>query len=384
VRLLDAATVTTGTGDWNRGKSVDDREAGLSIYLADCDPDVTSDVIGDDGSIVCPYRTHAFPLVATLRRNSRLEAADDPAWLKKALAEHNEMGIGMSLLVQQGLSDVYLGNPEVLEIADPGVADMGAFIKALSDARKAFFQRSANLPIMHVHPDVSPALRAAGVIVINPQDGQDYNAWGDPTVISEGYYDIAGCTPNPRVFFTGPISITLSDINEEEIMRAVQQNQSMIQVTQEALIDTSPRAMVRLGAAPEVIVATGATAGAPGSYTPTGAKTPSSLDGLATVTASPATEWTPGQYVPLLDGTEAFWNGTAWADGRAPAYATGATAGAPGSYTPAGSQEPLNLAGLTGVTASPATAWTTGQYVSLQDGSKAHWSGTAWVAGIAA
>lgn len=68
--------------------------------------------------------------------------------------------------------------------------------------------------------------------------------------------------------------------------------------------------------------------------------------------------------------------------------ATGATAGIPGTWTPGGSTPPANAAGATsdGVTASPATAWTAGQYVQ---GSTAgtpgqmHWSGSAWVAGIA-
>jgi hypothetical protein len=62
---------------------------------------------------------------------------------------------------------------------------------------------------------------------------------------------------------------------------------------------------------------------------------------------------------------------------------TGATAGIPGTFTPAGADSPDKLAELTGVTATPATAWTTGQYVLLGDGSKAHWSGTAWVIGAA-
>jgi len=61
--------------------------------------------------------------------------------------------------------------------------------------------------------------------------------------------------------------------------------------------------------------------------------------------------------------------------------ATGATAGTPGTFTPAGAALPLNLGALTGVTASPATAWTTGQYVVLRDGSYAYWSSTAWTAG---
>src|SRR4030095_5294629 len=48
--------------------------------------------------------------------------------------------------------------------------------------------------------------------------------------------------------------------------------------------------------------------------------------------------------------------------------ATGATAGTPGSWTPAGAQAPLTRAAATGVTASPATAWTSGQYVVNRDG----------------
>ena len=38
---------------------------------------------------------------------------------------------------------------------------------------------------------------------------------------------------------------------------------------------------------------------------------------------------------------------------------------------------------MTGITASPATAWTTGQHVLLGDASKAFWNATAWTAGQA-
>ena len=62
--------------------------------------------------------------------------------------------------------------------------------------------------------------------------------------------------------------------------------------------------------------------------------------------------------------------------------ATGATAGAPGFFTPSGATTPANLAALTGLTASPATAWTTGQYVVTADLLAANWSGSAWVAGV--
>lgn len=76
-------------------------------------------------------------------------------------------------------------------------------------------------------------------------------------------------------------------------------------------------------------------------------------------------------------------------DPPTPIVATGATAGIPGTWTPAGANQlPANAAGATtaGITASPNTAWTTGQYVqgsTAGSGGQMHWSGTAWVAGVA-
>jgi hypothetical protein len=61
--------------------------------------------------------------------------------------------------------------------------------------------------------------------------------------------------------------------------------------------------------------------------------------------------------------------------------ATGATAGAPGYFTPSGAQIPANLAALTGITASPTTNWTTGQYVITADLLANNWTGAAWAAG---
>lgn len=63
--------------------------------------------------------------------------------------------------------------------------------------------------------------------------------------------------------------------------------------------------------------------------------------------------------------------------------ATGATAGTPATLTPTNSYAPLSLGAMGSLTASPTTAWTSGQSVLLRDGTQAHWNGTAWVAGPA-
>jgi hypothetical protein len=74
--------------------------------------------------------------------------------------------------------------------------------------------------------------------------------------------------------------------------------------------------------------------------------------------------------------------------GGAAVALTGVTAGSPGSFQPSNATVPANLTALkadpvVGDSGSnkPVAAWTTGQSVNLGTGS-AHWSGTAWVAGV--
>jgi hypothetical protein len=132
---------------------------------------------------------------------------------------------------------------------------------------------------------------------------------------------------------------------------------------------------------------TGASAGTPGVFTPTGSEPPASLPATAGLTASPTTAWTQGQYVVLGDGSNTYWNGTNWASGKTPPPppppTTGATAGTPGSLTPSPSTPPTGLSAMSSVTANPTTPWTQGQYVVLGDSSQAYWSGTSWQAGAA-
>lgn len=132
---------------------------------------------------------------------------------------------------------------------------------------------------------------------------------------------------------------------------------------------------------------TGITAGSPATLVPSDGNRPANLADLQALGAlGNSTAWTQGQYVVLGDGTEAHWDGDSWEAGRAPAVdivATGATAGTPGTFSPAGATPPANLAAMSSVTATPTTAWTTGQHVVLGDASQAHWTGTAWASGAA-
>ena len=66
------------------------------------------------------------------------------------------------------------------------------------------------------------------------------------------------------------------------------------------------------------VTATGATAGTPGYFTPSGAATPANLAALTGLTASPATNWAAGQYVITADLLANNWNGSAWVAGKHP------------------------------------------------------------------
>lgn len=72
-------------------------------------------------------------------------------------------------------------------------------------------------------------------------------------------------------------------------------------------------------------------------------------------------------------------------DNPASAASTGATAGAPGTWTPANSNRPDNFAALVTAdpTPTPATTWDSGDYVILEDGSHAYFDGTDWQEGEA-
>lgn len=82
------------------------------------------------------------------------------------------------------------------------------------------------------------------------------------------------------------------------------------------------------------------------------------------------------------------WENEGWVaapDGGGTA-ATGASAGTPGTFTPSGATPPADVAAMAGLTANPATAWTTGQYVQTATAGapgEATWSGTDWVGGKA-
>lgn len=259
MKLLDAAEVKEdASGDWAHGWDGDSRVcSGVHVYLSECDPDVTADVIGTDDYIEddCGYRVIPFGIIAELDRKTVMARPDDADWLRSALRNAAEIPVSRGLLVRQGmgtaLGDTWLGNPNVTQVAAPDIADANAVAGSVSEGRRIFFQNTFGItPILHVNPDNVIALRKAGVVDLDPLNGENRTAWGDPVVISDGYYDIPDLTAVPMAFWTGPITIKLSDVNQEEVIHSTRRNRERYQVTMLAAIDTPPCAMVRIGPAP--------------------------------------------------------------------------------------------------------------------------------------
>jgi hypothetical protein len=260
VKLLDAAEVLPrGDGDgWSHGWDGDSRVcSGIHVYLSECDPDVTADVIGTDDFDAgdCGYRVIPFGIVAELDRKTRSSRDDDEDWLRQALKNSAEIPVSRGLIVRQGwgstLGDTWIGNGNAFEVPAPVLTDATAVADAVSTGRAEFFRRTFGItPILHVNPSNAIMLGKAGVIALDPVNGDNRTAWGDPVVISDGYYSIPDLTATPMAFWTGPIKIMLSDVLKEETIREVRTNQERIQVTMLAAIDTPPCAMVRIGAAP--------------------------------------------------------------------------------------------------------------------------------------
>ncbi|MFC6340841.1 carboxypeptidase regulatory-like domain-containing protein, partial [Nocardioides hankookensis] len=130
--------------------------------------------------------------------------------------------------------------------------------------------------------------------------------------------------------------------------------------------------------------ATGVSAGHPGSFSPSGSVPPTNLMAIRNDThfgLGSAAVWAKNDYVVLGNGDFTYWDGSTWQDGKSPGPVTGAKDD--GTFTPAASPIPYDLAALSGVTATPAAAWATGKKVTLGNGNPAYWNGTAWVAGTA-
>jgi hypothetical protein len=126
--------------------------------------------------------------------------------------------------------------------------------------------------------------------------------------------------------------------------------------------------------------------------------------GKAVSTTNPAFvgELIPQPFTPLsgdvgdassfdLEWSISGWTNVPTTNTSGTAAATGATSGAPGTWTPSGSTPPATVANLqagtpNAVTASPTTAWVTGDYVQTGEAGapgEAHWDGAAWAAGRA-
>jgi hypothetical protein len=240
--LLDVAEVTGGAERLNYvGENRVARECGAWIRLTDPCEDTSGDVVGDEDSRASTYVTKPFFYEALLQRSVTCEQPDDTEWTIKALQEHNEIVIGRALVVQAITgTDSYTGHADVRSVTWTTTSDATKG-DSVAAGRKLWVDTVVGAgvhPIMHVPPSIAPALGRAGILLA----GQDKNLWGDKVVINGGY-DSA----NPRVFWTGPIKVSLSSVDDPGLFRVPRTNDSTVSVNQMALVDVAPCSIIRIG-----------------------------------------------------------------------------------------------------------------------------------------
>ena len=129
-------------------------------------------------------------------------------------------------------------------------------------------------------------------------------------------------------------------------------------------------------------------AGAGHALTPAGATLPANFADLQALGALGNTAaWTKvggGDFITLVDGTFAYWDGAAWVSGKSP-DPLDVTAKHPlVTGAPAATLGVLTADGTLGNGVYTGPAFTTGQYITLTDGSKASYATGAWSVGAAA
>jgi len=313
MRLLDAADVREGTGEWYRGWEGDSRECSVRVVLEDaCDPDQGGELIpGSDPGV---YTTLPFGITAELHRTVRCMRDDDEKWLQQALESVQEYVLGRALVSQPVAgTESWIGDPAATEVAAP--ADATGLVAAVAEARALWYAKAVNPdvtppghPILHVAPEVAPQLVVDGVLKFN--ETAVYSVWGDPVVINAGY-SLEG---NPQVFFTGALEVYLSSVDTSGLLVASRTNKAQLLVSQIAVIDTDPCAIVRVGAMAAgtgqvETISPGDNIGISGAGTLE--EILAALNGGGYV-ADPTTAWDPDTEYASVNETLVYWTGTAW------------------------------------------------------------------------
>jgi hypothetical protein len=241
--LLDVAEVNPDSERWTNylGLNRVARECGVWVLRTDPCEDTSGDVIGDDTSRAGQYTTRPFFYEARLTRSVACELPDDAPWTMRALKEQNDRVAGNALVVQAiADTDSYTGHADVASVTWTTTTDVTKG-DSVTAGRKLWTDTIAGAgvhPIMHVPPSIAPALARAGILLA----GQDKNIWGDVVVINSGYD-----STNPRVFWTGPIKIYLSTVEDPGLMRIPRTNDSLVSVNQMVMVDVAPCTIVRVG-----------------------------------------------------------------------------------------------------------------------------------------
>lgn len=199
-RLIDAAEMRRGDGDWSAGLSVQTLACALSTRLpALCLPAAGADLAGTRGGIPGAWQLNVFGIEVRLdNRQICGQGLDTEKITRDAVREQEDYAFGWALYNGTGGSDMFVGGQGATTIASTKIADV----------IQAFYAKVVGVqPILHLGLQAAVDLAA-----LFNGDGR-LAFWPDmPIVVNAAY-------PVGAVFCTGPIELYAGTVQTIEANR---------------------------------------------------------------------------------------------------------------------------------------------------------------------
>lgn len=251
--LIDAATVnnrTTVNGGWTIGQNLPDRTTSVTLTLRNvCANDASNLLVAASGPST--YETRPVLIDAKLEQALACFNNGDEAWLDGVLKDSLDLALGRALVTQPlagyGADAVWIGHADVDVVPFTGnpYTNAAGLALAIGRARVLWQKKVVGVdPILHISPTLAPSMFGSGVV--HRENGKIETIWGDEVAMSAGYDSDDQSDMTPAVFWTGPVNVDVSSPEGTEMQSNSRINRGIIGSTIVAVIDISPRTIVRV------------------------------------------------------------------------------------------------------------------------------------------
>lgn len=251
MRLLDAADVNpTGRaphdGRWLTGYNAPTRQCAMHVEIEDpCGTEGNVALLGTVASRPDVYWVQPVNVRDFLRQSVGCQQPDDEAWFRQAVRAKLEYVAGGALVSQWSTrTETWIGDAGVQSVSLPGTsaAQYRTAVAAAYDLWHSTVSDTNSEPLMHVPPALVPDLQAASILTVTSPT--EISSVYSPKVVASPGYD-----RNPKIFFTGQVTVRVSDLDDEGgPLNEARLNNVTISANQQLAVDLPPCSIVRVGA----------------------------------------------------------------------------------------------------------------------------------------